>query len=90
MTTRAKASALDADVPRTGRAADVYIEGCTPRRARKPYRCTGNGARPPDFAAGHADIKPGDAHVEFWGETPPYQAAPRVCMACAAAFYAAQ
>ena len=70
-------------------APEGLIEGCIVRRARRDFRCHGDGAgsQVRQYAAGHHDIAPGDMCIEYVGETPAFQTGPHVCIPCATAFY---
>lgn len=57
------------------------------RTARKTYRCEGSGGIP----ARHSDacpklIRPGEAYIEYVGETPAYQRGSPHSIACAINF----
>lgn len=57
------------------------------RKARKDWRCWGDGASKANHAPGcSTQILKGQKYVEYVGETPAYQSGSRHSMACAAAF----
>ena len=66
----------------------AWIENVIERKARKRWRCQGDGARPPRHAPGCPEvIEPGARMIEYVGETPMYQSGSRHSLACATAFY---
>ena len=68
-----------------------YIDGSVIRKARKTWRCRGDGAGhiTRQFAMGHhPEIVPGEQHLEFTGQAHNYESGTRHCMACADEFFA--
>lgn len=61
------------------------------RHARKQYECCGDGSAGRRHARDCPGvILPGEKHFEYLGETPAYQSGPRLTLACAREFWAAE
>lgn len=62
-------------------------ENCILRRARKTWRCAGDGAATPEHAE-HCDgvIAAGEQYVEYVGEAHAYQSGSRHSIGCAVEF----